>query len=414
MTETTTLSIVVASYGRPGALCRCLIGLSQLAFAPVEVVVVADKAGLAAISDLPFADRLKTVLQAEPNVGRARNDGIAQASGDVVAFIDDDAVAEPTWAARIMSAFGADPRLAAVTGSVLGRNGISTQWGSMGVDQQGRDFTISEPDHRLDGGVVRKLHGTNMAVRRTVLHSIGGFDPAFRFYLDDTDLAFRIGTRGLKTRFLPSAVVHHAFGPSAQRDADRVPLSLYDIGASTAAFLRKHAPGDMDEAIARLAEDQRARLFRLVRRRKIGARAMKALTDGLREGLDEGRARPIGHHEAVSSIATFLPLFDQPVARDEVLSGKRGKAAQLRSEAQALVDEGARVSLFLFEPTPRAHRVRFTDGGWWEQSGGVWGRSDRNMPRIQAWRIDTRLFSEIRRIADTRFPDGPPERFREA
>jgi hypothetical protein len=51
-----------------------------------------------------------------------------------------------------------------------------------------------------------------------------------------------------------------------------VPLSLFDIGASTAVFLRKHAPDEMDDALRRLAEDQRARLFRFVRRRKLGAR----------------------------------------------------------------------------------------------------------------------------------------------
>jgi hypothetical protein len=59
--------------------------------------------------------------------------------------------------------------------------------------------------------------------------------------------------------------VHHAFAASDRRSADRVPLSLFDIGASTAVFLRKHAPDAMEDALRRLAEDQRARLFRFVR-----------------------------------------------------------------------------------------------------------------------------------------------------
>jgi hypothetical protein len=55
----------------------------------------------------------------------------------------------------------------------------------------------------------------------------------------------------------------------------------------------------------------------------------------------------------------------------------------MRAEAERLTKAGARVTVFLFEPTPRAHRVRFTDGGWWEQRGGIYGRSDRKSPRFQ-------------------------------
>ncbi|MDG4646979.1 glycosyltransferase [Roseibacterium sp. SDUM158017] len=410
MKETPALSVVVASHGRPRALRRCLLGLSQSRLRRMEVIVVADAAGLRATSDLAFADRLKTVPQAEPNLSAARNDGVARAAGDVVAFIDDDAVPEPTWAGALAEAFARDADLAAATGPVLGRNGISVQWGRMSVDRQGRDGPFSE---RLPAGAVLKLHGTNMAVRRDVLHDLGGFDPAFRFYLDDTDLALRLGQAGHRAVWVPRAQVHHAFAPSERRDAERVPLSLFDIGASTASFLRKHAPDEMEAEIARLAEDQRARLFRLVRRRKLGAQALERLTSSLRDGIAEGRGRPVGARGPASQEAAWIALHDGPSPRDEVLWGWRTRARPLRAEAARRVAAGARVSLFLFEPTPRAHRVRFDDGGWWEQTGGLYGRSERTMPRIQAWRFDSRLFSEIRRIGDTRFGEGGTDRFRE-
>jgi hypothetical protein len=96
----------------------------------------------------------------------------------------------------------------------------------------------------------------------------------------------RLAAAGHKARWLPDAQVHHAFAASTRRTADRVPLSLFDIGASTAVFLRKHAPSEMDDALLRLAEDQRARLFRLVRRRKLGARDLEALMRSLRDGID--------------------------------------------------------------------------------------------------------------------------------
>jgi glycosyltransferase involved in cell wall biosynthesis len=105
MTVTPSLSVVVASHGRPAALRRCLLALGQSSLAPLDAVVVADKEGLEAVAGLPFADRIRTVLQAEPNLSQARNDGIAHAAGDIVAFLDDDAVPEPTWAARVAGAF---------------------------------------------------------------------------------------------------------------------------------------------------------------------------------------------------------------------------------------------------------------------------------------------------------------------
>jgi len=60
-----------------------------------------------------------------------------------------------------------------------------------------------------------------MAVRRSVLADLGGFDPRFRFYLDETDLNLRLAARGLYTALVPLAQVHHGFHASARRRKDR-------------------------------------------------------------------------------------------------------------------------------------------------------------------------------------------------
>jgi O-antigen biosynthesis protein len=410
VTDAPSLSVVVASHGRPRALRRCLVGLSQSAIPRLEVIVAADAEGLAALSDLPFAGRLKTVMQDPPNLSEARNAGIARAAGDLVSFVDDDAVPEPSWAAAMVAAFAARPDLAAATGPVLGRNGISLQWGPMAADALGRDRPLG-PGEEPGPGLFHKLHGTNMIFRSEVLRDLGGFDPAFRFYLDDTDLALRVAGAGLPTAWVPGAVVHHAFAASARRDADRVPLDLRDVGASAAIFLRKHAGAGMEEALYRLGQDQYDRLFRLVRRRKLSLREMRALLEGLREGIDEGRARTPGATSLMRLETAYSSLFDAPCTKEEVLSGWRHRGGALRAEAARLTAEGARVSLFLFEPTPRAHRVAFTDGGWWEQTGGLYGRSDRAAPRLQAWRFGSRVSAELRRTDAIRFVYKPNAQF---
>ncbi|AHM03436.1 glycosyl transferase, family 2 [Roseibacterium elongatum DSM 19469] len=385
------LSVVVVSHGRPRPLCRCLTGIHQLSGPDIELVVVSDDDGLAALDRLPFADRIKTASQAQPNISQARNIGLSRAAGEIVAFIDDDAVPAPSWAKAIMTAFSDSPDLAAVTGPVLGRNGISLQWGHMTVDALGRDGPPAE-------GRFIKLHGTNMAFRRQILEDLGGFDTGFAFFLDDTDLAVRIGRAVLMTRWLDSAIVHHGFAASARRRADRVPLSLYDIGASTAVFLRKHAPADQHAIeLDRLVSDQHARLLRLARRRKLGARQMHALMQGLHDGISEGQARPMSEGLIPPPSIPFQALREVEAEAPVVLSGWRHQARRLRAEAARLTGEGRIVSLFLFEPTPRKHTVSFTDGGWWEQIGGLYGPSDRSGPRLQAWGMAGRVRAEIAR-----------------
>ncbi len=393
------LSVVVVSAGRPEALHRCLLGLSQLAHAGCEVVVVADAVGQAAVQ--PFADRIKLLPQEAPNISAARNAGIEAASGRIIAFVDDDAVPEPSWADAVLEAF-ADPELVAVTGPVLGRNGISLQWGPLAVNGLAQDIP-SDPDAPIRDGFARKLQGTNMAFRREVFAQIGGFDEALHFYLDDTDMALRIGRAGLTTAWVDGAVVHHGFQASARRTEDRVPLSLFDIGASTSVYLRKHAGGaDTAEAVRDLEAGQSSRLLRLAKIKKLDADKMRGLMESLRAGLAEGESRESSEREMVLDPGAFVPFVANDPPSPILLSGRPFQRMRLHREATAAVANGQPVSLFIFEPTPRKHKVSFTDGGWWEQNGGLFGPSDRSEPRFQMHSFQGRLACEVRRISATR------------
>ncbi|MBY4894288.1 glycosyltransferase [Rhodobacteraceae bacterium N5(2021)] len=395
------LSVVVVSAGRPDALRRCLLSLSQQATAGCEVIVVADAGGQAAVRTLPVVGALKLLPQRQPNISAARNAGIGAAAGDIIAFIDDDAVAEPTWSQAVLDAF-AVPDLAAITGPVLGRNGISLQWGPLAVNGVAHDIQV-EPDTPIRDGFARKLQGTNMAFRREALVQMGGFDKALHFYLDDTDISFRVGRAGLATAWAPRAVVHHGFEASTRRTQARVPLSLFDIGASTAVYLRKHAPEDQREnALRALEAAQSTRLLRLARARKLNAAKMRELMETLREGFKAGQARVSHEPKIGSDTGDFDPFQSTNPPPHRVLSGRSFQLNRLRAEAAELVIKGHPVSLFAFEPTPRKHRVRFTDGGWWEQTGGLFGPSDRAGSRFQFTSFRARIAAETRRISATR------------
>jgi GT2 family glycosyltransferase len=149
-----------------------------------------------------------------------------------------------------------------------------------------------DPVEPLPTGTVLKLHGTNMALRRSVLLELGGFDPAFRYYLDDTDLSLRLADAGHKGGGCP-AQVHHEFAASTRRTTDRVPLSLFDIGASTAVFLRKHAPRGDGRRPAPPGRRPARTAVPVRSKRKLGARDIETLMRSLRDGIADGRARRI-------------------------------------------------------------------------------------------------------------------------
>src|SRR5437867_12202971 len=110
---TVPVTIVVNTLDRAPYLRRLLGSLHHLTYERFEVVVVDgpsrdETAGVLA----EFADRIKFARCPEPNLSRSRNVGIVAAAGDIVVFIDDDALpGTPDWLDRIVAPFTDDQRL---------------------------------------------------------------------------------------------------------------------------------------------------------------------------------------------------------------------------------------------------------------------------------------------------------------
>ncbi|MES2433259.1 MAG: glycosyltransferase [Pseudomonadota bacterium] len=396
-------SVIVVSRHRAAALMRCIVALTQQDHPNFELIVVADPEAIRQAETLSLP--LKCVNFDEANISAARNAGLALAAAPVVAFIDDDAVAEPTWLSRLTAPF-ANAEVTASTGFIRGRNGISYQWQACEVDQFGQDHPLEISEPTLHSNMPQravKTQGTNCAFRRDTLLAIGGFDPAYRFYLDEADVNLRLpgqSASGL-TAIIPDAQVHHGYLASSRRAANRVPLSLHDIAASTAIFLRRHAPeADLTEAIKALSLRESARIAEHRRAGRINAQAELSLLRSLAQGWAEGLAHPLTALPPLAPNPTPLQPLKTGPRPGKILSGRFWQKRCLLAEAAA--SPGHITTVFLLTPTARPHKLSFQPEGYWLQTGGIFGLSTRQGPRFRLISFRKRIAEETARLASYR------------
>ena len=299
---TPTVTVAIVTYERPTFVARCIDHLLLQTSPPEEIIVVdsstSDDTGHV------VRDRYPMVAYAVCTAGRgatavARGISHRMASAEVLAFIDDDAFAEPAWLENLLPHFQ-DPTV----GGVGGRQ-IRRQPGELeeGIDAIGR----LEPDGTITGNfaadpgrtvAVDHLLGANVSFRRSVLDEIGGIHDGYggTCIREETDLCFRVAHAGYQLVYTPDAVVEHLAGPYAKGQRfdlryaywvqkNHLILLIRNFGLST-PIVRRYLSASMREAAA----DFRVRMERArVRRRDndlggalraAGAAMLRTLTIG--------------------------------------------------------------------------------------------------------------------------------------
>jgi GT2 family glycosyltransferase len=195
------ISVVVCTHNGSRTIRQCCEGLANLDYPDYEVIVVDD----GSTDDTAAIVRRYDVnlIQTENHgLSSARNVGANAATGEIVAYIDDDAWPDSHWLSYLAMAFASD--------DYAGVGGPNIAPPSDGGVADAVANAPGGPVHvLLTDDIAEHIPGCNMAFRRSVLQSVGGFDPSFRVAGDDVDICWRIQARGWKLGFTPAAMVWH-------------------------------------------------------------------------------------------------------------------------------------------------------------------------------------------------------------
>lgn len=394
-----SVSVAILNHRRPHLLARVLGAVAQLDYRDFEVVVVGDRTALEDYG-LPatWARRIRYRCFRKPNICRARNIAIDAAAGEIVAFIDDDAVPEPDWLRQLVLPFQS-PGVGAVAGTVRAANGLTIEWQGGHFDRTGTErrhrfnagITIADAETQRRTGQYLSLMGVNTAFRRQALLDIGGFDQAYRYYLDETDVALRLAEAGWDAAFTTAAEVHHLREANAARSALRTPRNLFEIAASKAYFCRRHLPkAKWAPALDAFRSARIADLDPFIRLGMLRGAGRRALISQLDQGLREGAKRlpdlPLG---ASGAGLGFLPFrageADRHLSIAVVTGWGMVPIRRMRRLARMLADAGHRTTCISYVSGPAARSVTFRDGLWWH-SGGTWRFDQRKAGRRVIWR----------------------------
>lgn len=211
-----------------------------------DELVVVDSASVRAdaVRDVAATHADRVVRVDRPGVDRARNAGWRAAAHDVLLFTDDDVVVAEGWADALAHTVAAHPDAGFVTGRIDKPPGPSLTWRDVALKRD------TEPQVFDRSSVVNLGHGASLAVRRTALESVGGFDEAlgagghFRA-APEVDLFDRLLAAGWGGRYEPAALAYH----EQWRDIDQIQALDFGYGVGNGARLAKLVRTDVKRAV---------------------------------------------------------------------------------------------------------------------------------------------------------------------
>jgi GT2 family glycosyltransferase len=202
-----SFSVIVCTRNGRARIRACLEAVEKLTGGHPETIVVDDGSDDGTAEFVAEHFPWVKLLRLEPcGLSAARNAGAAAASGEILAFTDDDCEADAEWLQRLGRVL-ADGRFAAAGGPNLPPRPRSRHEAVVCA-------AAGAPSHvMLDDEEAEHLPGCNLVVTRAAFEAIGGFDVRFHTAGDDVDFCWRLRDAGCRLGFAPGAVVWHRRRP---------------------------------------------------------------------------------------------------------------------------------------------------------------------------------------------------------
>lgn len=215
--STVKITVIVPTYKRPDFVARTITSLGEQTLPPTQIIV-ADNAPTdetkAVVSEMRSTVRhLRYIAEPQLGVSFARNRAAEEATGELVAFIDDDAVASPRWLQALVEGAQASPGAVAVAGPIdLRWSSASPAW-VHGLESWYGDFNLG--DERTQVEYPLYPFASNLAFRREAFLSVGGFPVELgprgerRISNEEDGLFRRVAERGWTVMYEPLALAYH-------------------------------------------------------------------------------------------------------------------------------------------------------------------------------------------------------------
>jgi GT2 family glycosyltransferase len=246
------ISVVVVNRDGERWLERCLGSLGEPRPQVVDVVVVDNCSSDGSVELVRRRFPHVRLLENRRNLGfgAANNQAAAHARGEALLLLNNDAWLEPGCLERLRARLECDPELGLVAPRLVGPDGRprfvwSPDRSLLGeaVQRLRNPFEGASFNHGTIERVLRALSGPGwytaacVLIRRRAFDDVGGFDPKFFLYFEDTDLCIRLREKGWRLEWEPDAVAVHAGGGRRLGDA-----LTTEYRRSQLYYYRKHRP----------------------------------------------------------------------------------------------------------------------------------------------------------------------------
>jgi glycosyltransferase involved in cell wall biosynthesis len=195
------ISVIVCTFNGSRTLSECLESLLRLEYPNYEVIVVND-GSTDTTAKIANSYGFRVITTENRGLASARNKGLKVATGEIVAYVDDDAYADSHWLRYLAGTF--------INSKHVGVGGPNIAPPSDGPIADCVAHSPGNPVHiLLSDSEAEHIPGCNMAFRKAALEEIGGFDTQFRLAGDDVDVCWRLQQKGWTLGYSAGAMVWH-------------------------------------------------------------------------------------------------------------------------------------------------------------------------------------------------------------